>query len=336
MNRDDTIFLAGHRGLVGAALLRRLRREGFTRLLIRTSAELDLREQAAVEQFFALERPDYVFLAAAKVGGILANSSYPADFIYDNLAIALNVIHAAHRHGVRKLLNLGSSCIYPKLAPQPLKEEYLLTGALETTNRAYAVAKIAAIELCDHYRTQYGSDFISAMPTNLYGPGDNFDLASSHVLPALLRKMVEAKDGGHRQVEIWGSGAPRREFLYVDDLASACVFLMRKFSQPGPVNVGTGKDISIRDLAVLLRDVVGFHGELVFDDSKPDGTSRKVMDVSRLDAAGWTATTSLRDGISTTLHWYLENRRPAPARSTASARRPELPSSPTKAAEEGR
>lgn len=305
---DAKIYLAGHRGLVGSAIGRKLAADGYKNVITRTSAELDLRDQAQVRRFFEAERPEYVYLAAAKVGGILANSTYPADFIFDNLSIACNVIDAAHRCGVKKLLNLGSSCIYPRMAPQPLKEEYLLTGPLEETNRAYAVAKIAAIEMCDHYRTQYGTDFISAMPTNMYGPGDNFDLQSSHVMPALMRKMIEAKDQDTPTVEIWGSGTPLREFLYVDDLAEACLFLMNSFSEPGPVNVGTGQDISIRDLALLIKEIVSFEGELTFDATKPDGTPRKLMDVSRINNAGWTACTGLREGIEKTYRWYLENR----------------------------
>lgn len=308
MDRAAPVYVAGHRGLVGGAIMRRLQAEGFTNLVTRTSAELDLRDQAAVRAFFEHERPEYVFLAAAKVGGILANSTYPAQFLYDNLMIAANVIHASHETGVRKLLNLGSSCIYPRLAPQPLREDALLTGPLEETNRAYAVAKIAAIELCDHYRTQYGADFISGMPTNLYGPGDNFDLKGSHVLPALMRKMVEAKEAGANQVEVWGSGTPLREFLYVDDLADACLFLMQRVSEPGPINIGTGVDLTIRELAELIADVAGFQGTLAFDASKPDGTPRKLMDVSRLRALGWEARTGLRDGIEQTLAWYLAER----------------------------
>ncbi|WP_019011333.1 GDP-L-fucose synthase family protein [Deinococcus aquatilis] len=308
MQHDARIYVAGHRGLVGSAIMRRLRAEGFSNLITRTSAELDLRDQAAVRAFFAQEQPEYVFLAAAKVGGILANSTYPAQFLYDNLMIAANVIHTAHETGVRKLLNLGSSCIYPRLAPQPLQEEALLTGPLEDTNRAYAVAKIAAIELCDHYRTQYGADFISGMPTNLYGPGDNFDLQGSHVLPALMRKMVEAKESGAAQVEIWGSGTPLREFLYSDDLADACLFLMKQVSAPGPINIGTGVDLSIRALAELIAEVVGFDGELIFDPSKPDGTPRKLMDVSKLRDLGWQAQTGLREGVERTLTWYLAQR----------------------------
>ena len=306
--RDARVYVAGHNGLVGGAVLRRLQAEGFTNVITRSSRELDLRDQAAVRAFFAQERPEFVFLAAAKVGGILANSTYPAQFLYDNLMIAANVINAAHESGVRKLLNLGSSCIYPRLAPQPLREEALLTGPLEETNRAYAVAKIAAIELCDHYRTQYGSDFISGMPTNLYGPGDNFDLKGSHVLPALMRKMVEAKEADAATVEVWGSGMPLREFLFVEDLADACLFLMEQVSEPGPINVGTGVDLTIRELAELIAEVVGFTGELVFDASKPDGTPRKLMDVSRLAGLGWSATTDLRSGVQQTYDWFLQER----------------------------
>ncbi|GAA5441294.1 GDP-L-fucose synthase [Deinococcus caeni] len=306
--RDARVYVAGHNGLVGGAILRRLQAEGFTDVITRSSRELDLRDQAAVRAFFAQERPEFVILAAAKVGGILANSTYPAQFLYDNLMIAANVINAAHETGVRKLLNLGSSCIYPRMAPQPLREEALLTGPLEETNRAYAVAKIAAIELCDHYRTQYGSDFISGMPTNLYGPGDNFDLKGSHVLPALMRKMVEAKEAGAATVEVWGSGMPLREFLFVEDLADACLFLMEQVSEPGPINVGTGVDLTIRELAELIADVVGFTGELVFDASKPDGTPRKLMDVSRLAGLGWSARTDLRSGVQQTYDWFLQER----------------------------
>ncbi len=304
---NSKIYLAGHRGLVGGAILRRLQSEGFSNIVTRTSGALDLRDQAAVNAFFDSEKPEYVFLAAALVGGILANSTQPAQFLRDNLAIATNVIHASHENGVRKLLNLGSSCIYPRLAPQPLSEDALLTGPLEETNRAYAVAKIAAIEMCDSYRKQYGCDFISAMPTNMYGPGDNFDLNSSHVLPALMRKIDSARAHEYSCVEVWGSGTPLREFLYVDDLADACLFLMREYSRPGPINVGTGRDLSIRDLALLICDVVGYKGELKFDASKPDGTPRKLMDVSRLAQAGWTAKTQLREGIEKTYRWYREN-----------------------------
>ena len=312
--RDAKIYLAGHRGLVGGALLRQLQSAGFSNLVTRTSGELDLRDQSAVNAFFADEKPVYVLLAAARVGGILANSTYPAQFIYDNLMIAANVIEAAHQNGARKLLNLGSSCIYPKLAPQPLHESALLTGPLEETNRPYAIAKIAAIELCDSYRAQYGDDFISAMPTNLYGPFDNFDLKNSHVLPAMMRKMHEAKINGAPTVEIWGSGTPRREFLYAQDLAQACLFLMENFSQSGPINVGFGEDISIRDLALLIREIVGFEGELAFDSSKPDGTPRKLMDVSQINSLGWRAQIHLRDGIQNTYDWFLNNFEALPQR----------------------
>lgn len=304
---NTCIYLAGHRGLVGSAILRKLQAAGFNNIVTRTSSQLDLRDQTAVQQFFAQERPEVVILAAAKVGGILANSTYPADFLYDNLAIASNVINSAFEHGARKLLNLGSSCIYPKLAPQPLKEEYLLTGELEPTNRAYAIAKIAAIELCDAYRTQHGADFISAMPTNLYGPHDNFDLENSHVLPALLRKTHEAKESGAPAIEVWGSGTPLREFLHTDDMADACLFLLQNVSRPGPINVGTGTDLSIRDLAELIKEVVGYEGDLVFDATKPDGTPRKLMDVSLLSSLGWTAKIGLREGIEDTYRWFTEN-----------------------------
>ena len=307
LDRDAKIYLAGHRGLVGGALLRELQNAGFTNIVTRASGELDLRNQSAVNAFFADEKPVYVLLAAARVGGILANSTYPAQFIYDNLMIAANVIEAAHQTGVRKLLNLGSSCIYPKLAPQPLRESALLTGSLEETNRAYAVAKIAAIELCDSYRVQYGDDFISAMPTNLYGPFDNFDLKNSHVLPAMMRKMHEAKIANAPTVEIWGSGTPLREFLHSQDLAQACLFLMENFSAPGPLNVGYGEDISIRDLALLIREIVGFEGELAFDASKPDGTPRKLMDVSRINDLGWKARIDLRAGVQSTYDWFLNH-----------------------------
>lgn len=276
----------------------------------RTSRELDLRNQAAVRSFFEAERPEFVILAAARVGGILANRDFPADFIYDNLMIACNVIKAANDYGVRKLLNLGSSCIYPRLAPQPLTETALLTGPLETTNEAYAIAKISAIKLCDHLRTQHGTDFISAMPTNLYGPGDNFDLQSSHVLPALMRKMDEARRRGDPQVVLWGTGNPYREFLYVDDLADACLFLIENFSESGPINVGTGTDVTIREAAEKVAAVVGYQGEIVWDSSKPDGTPRKLMDVTRINNLGWRAATSLDEGLRKTYAWY--NGQPQP------------------------
>ncbi len=287
--------------------MRRFEAAGYSTLLTATHAHLDLRDQGAVRAFFGAQRPDVVVLAAARVGGILANSTRPAEFLYDNLMIGTNVIHAAQEVGVRKLLNLGSSCIYPRLAPQPLREESLLTGPLEETNRAYAVAKIAAIELCDHFRAQYGSDFISAMPTNLYGPGDNFDLNSSHVMPALMRKMVEAKEKGSVAVEVWGSGRPLREFLHVDDLAGACLFLLENVSRPGPINVGTGEDLSIRALAELMAELVGYGGELEFDASKPDGTPRKLLDVSLLRSLGWSASIPLRQGVQQTLAWYTHH-----------------------------
>ncbi len=301
---DARIFVAGHRGMVGRALVRALEHRGHTTLLLRPRAELDLADPLAVEKFFALERPEYVFLAAAKVGGILANATRPVEFLDHNLRITVNVLASAHRHGARKLLNLGSSCIYPKLAPQPLREDALLTGSLEPTNEAYAIAKIAAIKLCDAYRAEYGADFISLMPSNLYGPWDNFDLATSHVLPAVMRKCHEAADRGAETVTLWGSGVPRREFLHVDDLADACLFAMEHVSQPGFLNVGTGSDISIQELAELIADVVGWHGKFVFDTSKPDGTPRKLMDVSRLEALGWRARIGLREGILQTYDWF--------------------------------
>jgi GDP-L-fucose synthase len=307
LSPDDAVFVAGHRGLVGGAILKALRDAGHERILVRSRDELDLREQRAVFDFFERERPAYVFLAAAKVGGILANSTQPAPFIYDNLTIASNVIHAAHCVGTKKLLNLGSSCIYPKHAPQPMTEDALLTGPLEPTNQPYAVAKIAAIEMCDAYRRQYGSRFISAMPTNLYGPGDNFDLETSHVLPALIRRFWEAKQGGADHVTLWGTGSPLREFLYVEDLAAACLFLMGHFDAPGPINVGTGKEISIRGVAELIAELVGFEGELRWDATKPDGTPRKLMDVGRLAALGWTAPTPLRAGLEQSIDWFVEN-----------------------------
>ena len=302
--RDARVFVAGHRGLVGSAIVRHLEAQGFVNLITRTRSELDLLDAHAVDELFERERPEIVILAAAKVGGILANATYPADFLYQNLMIAANVIHAAHRFDVTKLLNLGSSCIYPKHAPQPIPESALLTGPLESTNRAYAIAKIAAIELCDAYRAQHGRSFISAMPTNLYGPGDNFDLATSHVLPALIRKAVEAKEAGAPSITVWGTGAPRREFLYVDDLAEACLFLLEHFDDGGPINVGTGEDVTIRELAELVCQVIGYEGELEFDASKPDGTPRKLLDVHRLRKAGWHHRTRIEAGVSETVAWY--------------------------------
>jgi GDP-L-fucose synthase len=312
MREAESIFVAGHRGLVGSAIVRSLERQGYTNLLLRTHQELDLTNRTAVQSFFAQTRPDYVFLSAARVGGILANATCPADFIRDNLAIQLNVIDAAYCHGVSKLAFLGSSCIYPKLAPQPIREEYLLTGELEPTNDAYAIAKIAGIKMIEAYRRQYGFHGLNLMPTNLYGPGDNFDLASSHVLPALLRKFHEAKVSGSSDVVVWGSGTPRREFLYVDDLADACVFLMQHHDSSDIVNVGTGEDVSIRDLAGMIADTVGFTGNLVFDASKPDGTPRKLLDVSRLHGLGWHARVPLAEGIRKTYKWYLQTRAAGP------------------------
>jgi GDP-L-fucose synthase len=302
------IYVAGHRGLVGSAILRKLKAEGFKNLITRTSRELDLTNQTAVNEFFAQKKPQFVFLAAAKVGGILANDTYPAEFIRDNLAIELNVIDAAYRNATRKLLFLGSSCIYPKHAPQPMKEEHLLTGPLEPTNEWYAVAKIAGIKLCEAYRRQYGFNAISLMPTNLYGPGDNFDLQGSHVLPALIRKFHEAKESSAPVVTVWGTGTPRREFLHVDDLADASLFLMRRYDGEDFVNVGVGKDISIAELASLVQGVVGYEGEIVYDSSKPDGTARKLLDVSRLHALGWQAKIPLQEGIEQTYRWFLGHR----------------------------
>lgn len=309
MEKAAKIYVAGHRGLVGSAIVRRLRAEGYGSLLLRTSAELDLRDQAATQAFLRAERPDYVFVAAAKVGGILANSTRPAEFIYDNLILEANLIHGSWQAGVKKLLFLGSSCIYPRLAPQPLKEEYLLSGPLEETNEMYAVAKIAGIKLCQAYNAQYGTDYVSVMPTNLYGPGDNFDLTSSHVLPALIRKFDDAKRNGDPQVVVWGTGTPRREFLHVDDLADACVFLMERYSGSGIVNIGTGEDLPIAELAELVRAVVGYAGQIVYDRTKPDGTPVKRLDVSRLAELGWRAKIRLREGIAATYGWYVQNQR---------------------------
>lgn len=315
MNLDSKIYIAGHRGLVGSALMRNLQGKGFSRLVTRTHSELNLTNQSATEAFFAQERPDYVFLAAARVGGILANNTYPAEFVRDNLVIQTNIIHAAYQSGVKRLMFLGSSCIYPKLAPQPMREDYLLTGPLEPTNRPYALAKIAGIEMCWSYNRQYGTRFLAVMPTNLYGPGDNYDLSNSHVIPALIRKFHEAKLCGAQQVVVWGTGSPKREFLYSEDMANACIYLMNlpdesycgllgsdetvsgKF-EPPLVNIGVGEDVTIGELAALVKQAVGFEGEIVFDTSKPDGTPRKLLDVSRLNAIGWHAPTSLQAGLA--------------------------------------
>ncbi|MFP4576891.1 MAG: GDP-L-fucose synthase family protein [Coleofasciculus sp.] len=307
MNKDSKIYVAGHRGLVGSAIVRRLRDDGYTNLILKTSQEVDLRRQQAVEDLFAAERPEYVFIAAAKVGGINANNTYRAEFLYDNLMIESNIIHSAYLSGVEKLLFLGSSCIYPKLCPQPMQEEHLLTGYLEPTNEPYAIAKIAGLKLCENYCRQYGVNFISAMPTNLYGPNDNFDLANSHVLPALLRKTHEAKINNAEAVEIWGTGSPLREFLYVDDLADALIFLINHYDDIQFVNVGTGEEISIKDLALLIKAVVGYEGELKFDSSKPNGTPRKLLDTSKINAAGWQPKTSLKKGLELTYQWFVEN-----------------------------
>ena len=310
MNRSDKIFVAGHKGMVGSAIVRKLSAEGYHNVVFRSSAEMDLRNQLEVKVFFEKEKPEIVFMAAAKVGGILANNTYRAEFLYDNLMIETNVIHHSYLNGVRKLLFLGSSCIYPRLAPQPIKEEYLLTGLLESTNEPYAIAKITGIKLCDAYRSQYGCNFISAMPTNLYGPNDNYDLAASHVLPALIRKFHEAKKNNTEHVVLWGTGTPLREFLHVDDLANACFFLMQHFDEPGLVNVGTGQEISILDLAYLIKDIVGYQGTVVYDHTKPDGMPRKLMDVSKLTDMGWRSSITLEEGIKnvysalSTQPWY--------------------------------
>ncbi|PTX16346.1 GDP-L-fucose synthase [Halanaerobium congolense] len=307
MKKNTKIYVAGHRGLVGSAIMRKLKKEGYNNLVYRTSSELDLRRQEKVEEFFKEEKPEYVILAAAKVGGIQANDTYSAEFLYDNLMIESNVIEAAYQNDVKKLLFLGSSCIYPKFADQPMKEDYLLSGKLESTNEGYAVAKITGIKLCEHYNKQYDTNFISAMPTNLYGPNDNFDLETSHVLPALIRKFHEAKINNEAEVVIWGTGKPRREFLHVDDLADALLFLMNNYKGDQFVNVGVGKDISILELAELIKDIVGFEGEIVNDLSKPDGTPRKLLDVTRLNDLGWEAQISLEEGIKDTYQWFKEN-----------------------------
>ena len=308
MEKESKIYVAGHRGLVGSAILHNLQAEGYNNLVIRTHRELDLCNQEEVRAFFEKERPEYVFLAAAKVGGILANSTYPADFIYNNLAIQIYAIHNAYLYGVKKLLFLGSSCIYPKFAPQPMKEEYLLTGILEPTNEPYAIAKISGIKMCQAYNRQYGTNFISVMPTNLYGPGDNFDLETSHVLSALIRKFHEAKLSG-QPVTVWGTGTPRREFLYVNDLAEACIFLMNCYDGEDIINIGTGLDISIKELAGFISEVIGYRGEIIFDTGKPDGMQRKLLDVTRINSLGWKAKTDLREGIEKTYKWYLSTQK---------------------------
>lgn len=307
MNKGDSIFLAGHRGMVGSAIHRKLINEGFQNIITASSSEMDLRNQKSVQNFFERHRPNFVVLAAAKVGGIKANNDFKAEFLHDNLAIQNNVIHSAYQHGVKKLLFLGSSCIYPQLAPQPLKEEYLLTGLLESTNEPYAIAKIAGIKMCEAYRDQYGCNFISVMPTNLYGPNDNYDLNNSHVLPALLRKIHEAKTQGDNKVVVWGTGSPKREFLHVDDLAEACFFLLQNYDDAEFVNVGVGTDLSIKELALLIKEIVGFDGELSFDTSKPDGTPRKLMDVNKLNSLGWKAKISLKDGIRSTYQEFVKS-----------------------------
>ena len=307
MNKTDKIYVAGHRGLVGSAIVRNLEKNGYNNLLLRTSKELNLTNQADVNQFFETEKPDYIFLAAAKVGGIHANDTYPADFIRDNLQIQTNIIDAAYRNKAKKLLFLGSSCIYPKFAPQPMKEEYLLTGELEPTNEWYAIAKIAGIKMCQAYKKQYGFNAISLMPTNLYGPGDNFNLENSHVMPALIRKFHDAKVNNLPEVEVWGTGTPKREFLHVDDMADATVFLMNNYDAEQFVNVGVGEDVSIKELAEIVKETVGFEGELKFDSSKPDGTPRKLLDVTKLNEAGWRAKIKLVEGVKSTYLWFLDN-----------------------------
>jgi GDP-L-fucose synthase len=309
MNKTSKIYIAGHSGLVGSAIVRRLQSDGFSNLITYTGKDLDLQRQAAVESFYKENKPEYVFLAAAKVGGILANNTYPADFIYNNLMIQANVIHAAYQAGVEKLLFLGSSCIYPRNCPQPMKEEYLLTGELETTNEPYAVAKIAGIKMCQSYNRQYGTNYISVMPTNLYGPGDNYDLQNSHVLPALISKFHSAQIENRPFVEIWGTGSPKREFLYVDDLADACLFLMQNYNDNEIINIGAGEDISIKNLSLLIKDISGYKGEMRFDGSKPDGTPRKLLDVTKLSDMGWKARTSLKEGIRKTFDDYKLNNR---------------------------
>lgn len=305
MEKEAKIYIAGHRGMVGSAIMRKLEEEGFTNFITRNSSDLDLRNQQAVADFFEQEKPDYVFLAAAKVGGIVANNTYRAEFLYDNLQIQNNIIHNAYLNGVKKLMFLGSSCIYPKMAPQPLKEDYLLTGTLEETNEPYAIAKIAGIKMCDAYRSQYGCNYISVMPTNLYGYNDNYHPQNSHVLPAMIRRFHEAKEQGVESVTIWGTGSPKREFLFADDLAAACYYLMENYNEPGLVNIGTGEDLSIKELAELVKETVGFEGTIEFDTSKPDGTPRKLMDVSKLHSQGWKHTIDLPQGISLAYQDFL-------------------------------
>jgi GDP-L-fucose synthase len=307
MEKSSKIFVAGSKGMVGSAIVRALKKEGFLNIITTSSKDLDLRNQFDVTEFFSLNKPEFVFLAAAKVGGIYANDNYPAEFLYDNLMIQNNVIHNSYLNNVKKLLFLGSSCIYPKFSAQPIKEEYLLTGILEPTNEAYAIAKIAGVEMCKFYKKQYGINFISAMPTNLYGVNDNFDLNNSHVLPALLRKFIEAKNSNQPNVSIWGSGSPRREFLFVDDLAKACLFLMQNYNDSETINVGTGIDISIKELAMTIKKIVGFEGELIFDGTKPDGTPKKLLDVSKINNLGWKHEKTLEEGIHETLNWLKEN-----------------------------
>ena len=307
MNKDAKIYVAGHRGLVGSALMRTLELHGYTNIVTRTHAELDLIDQKAVDEFFGKEKPEYVFLAAAKVGGIMANSTYPADFIHDNLAVQTNVIDSAYRHGAKKLLFLGSSCIYPRLAEQPIREDYLLTGRFEPTNEPYSIAKIAGIIMAQSYTRQYGFQTISVMPTNLYGPNDNFDLESSHVLPAMIRKFDDAKAANVPSVTLWGTGSPKREFLHVDDMAAACVHLMETYSDPSIVNIGTGVDVSIKELAEIVKEVVGYQGEIIWDTSKPDGTPRKLLAVSKLHSLGWKHSIEIADGVRSTYEWYKNN-----------------------------
>ncbi|KKP85920.1 GDP-fucose synthetase [Candidatus Nomurabacteria bacterium RIFCSPHIGHO2_02_FULL_35_13] len=308
MDKNAKIYIAGHRGLVGSAIVRELQKNGYTNIITKSHSELDLKSQIETEKFFSIEKPEYVFLAAAKVGGILANNIYPADFIRDNLMIETNVIDSAYKNKVKKLLFLGSSCVYPKSAPQPIKEEYLLTGELEPTNKAYALAKIAGIVMCQSYNKQYGVNFISVMPTNLYGEGDNFDLENSHVLPAMIRKFDDAKKNNAKEIVLWGTGKPKREFLYVDDLASACIFLMNNYDNSEIINIGTGEDLSILELANMVKEITEYEGNIIWDSSKPDGTPRKLLDVSKIKSLGWKHSINLKEGIKRTYEWYKTNR----------------------------